>query len=166
LAAWRCSSRKRQSRQYPSRRRPRPDDAGLLVPAHDASDPEVTILVPALDEELTIGQFIDWCQEGIGGAGLSARGSGACCRFNRTFIACLLAVLVGLLLMLPLVRSYVTQHFMLQEGSIYTHWAILGLWLVSAAFQTFTFASMIRALGVVLLRRAKERPRDRPLGLS
>jgi hypothetical protein len=86
--------------------------------------------------------------------------------FNRTFIACLLAVLVGLLLMLPLVRSYVTQHFMLQEGSIYTHWAILGLWLVSAAFQTFTFASMIRALGVVLLRRAKERPRDRPLGLS
>jgi hypothetical protein len=124
------------------------------------------ILVPALDEELTIGQFIDWCQEGIGGAGLSARGSGACCRFNRTFIACLLAVLVGLLLMLPLVRSYVTQHFMLQEGSIYTHWAILGLWLVSAAFQTFIFASTIRALGVVLPRRAKERPHDRPFGLS
>jgi hypothetical protein len=65
-------------------------------------------------------------------------------------------VLAGLLLMLPLLRSYVAQHFTLQEGSIYTHWAITGLWLVSAAFQTFIFASMIRALGVVLPRRSRE----------
>ena len=47
----------------------RPDGVCLLVPAMDAADPEVTILVPALDEELTIGDFIDWCHEGIRGAG-------------------------------------------------------------------------------------------------
>jgi glycosyltransferase involved in cell wall biosynthesis len=46
-----------------------PDGVRLLVPAADAADPEVTILVPALDEELTIGPFIDWCHEGIRGAG-------------------------------------------------------------------------------------------------
>jgi hypothetical protein len=78
--------------------------------------------------------------------------------FNRTFIGCLLASAVGLLMMLPLVHSYIAQHFTLQEGSIYTHWAILGLWLVSAAFQTFIFAAMIRALGVVLPPRSQARP--------
>ena len=46
-----------------------PDDVRLLIPVPDVSDPEVTILVPALDEERTIGQFIDWCQEGTRGAG-------------------------------------------------------------------------------------------------
>jgi glycosyltransferase involved in cell wall biosynthesis len=85
--------------------------------------------------------------------------------FNRTFISCLLAAFAGLLMMLPLVCSYVAHRFTLQEGSIYTHWAIMGLWLVSAAFQTFIFASMIRALGVVLPRRSQSRPRDVPRGL-
>jgi Kef-type K+ transport system membrane component KefB len=78
--------------------------------------------------------------------------------FNRTFIGCLLAALAGLLLMLPLVRSYIAHHFALQGGSIYTHWAIMGLWLVSAAFQTFIFVAMIRALGAVLPRRSQTRP--------
>ena len=85
---------------------------------------------------------------------LQARIEGAL-SFNRTFVGCLLAALAGLLMMLPLVRSYIVQHFTLQEGSIYTHWAILGLWLVSASFQTFIFAAMIRALGVVLPRRSQ-----------
>jgi hypothetical protein len=85
--------------------------------------------------------------------------------FNRTFVGCLIAALAGLLLMLPLLRSYIAQHFTLQEGSIYTHWAILGLWLVSAAFQTFIFASMIRALGVVLPRRSAQRERGKLPGL-
>ncbi|HEY2229711.1 MAG TPA: glycosyltransferase [Xanthobacteraceae bacterium] len=48
------------------------DGVRLLIPAVDVADPEVTILVPALDEELTIGQFIDWCRQGISGAGTSA----------------------------------------------------------------------------------------------
>ena len=46
-----------------------PDDVRLLVPAADWSDPEVTILVPALNEELTIGHFIDWCHEGVAASG-------------------------------------------------------------------------------------------------
>jgi glycosyltransferase involved in cell wall biosynthesis len=78
--------------------------------------------------------------------------------FNRTVIGSLLAALAGLLLMLPLVRSYIAHQFTLRDGSIYTHWAIMGLWLVSAAFQTFIFASMIRALGIVLPRRSQARP--------
>jgi len=37
----------------------------LLVPAHDVPDPELSIVIPALNEELTIGQFVEWCQEGL-----------------------------------------------------------------------------------------------------
>ncbi|HLH96615.1 MAG TPA: glycosyltransferase family 2 protein [Xanthobacteraceae bacterium] len=44
----------------------------LHIPALDASDPEVTILIPTLDEELTIAAFIDWCREGAEGAGTRA----------------------------------------------------------------------------------------------
>ena len=41
----------------------------LLVPDNDVPDPEVTILVPSLNEELTIGIFIDWCRQGIASSG-------------------------------------------------------------------------------------------------
>jgi glycosyltransferase involved in cell wall biosynthesis len=41
----------------------------LLVPADDVDNPEVTILIPALNEEVTIGRFVDWCQEGIKASG-------------------------------------------------------------------------------------------------
>jgi len=44
----------------------------LLVPRDDVADPEVTILVPALNEELTIGRFLAWCHEGIARAGYPA----------------------------------------------------------------------------------------------
>ena len=44
-------------------------DIHLLVPTLDVNDPEVTILVPALNEEITIGHFIDWCREGIRASG-------------------------------------------------------------------------------------------------
>jgi glycosyltransferase involved in cell wall biosynthesis len=77
--------------------------------------------------------------------------------FNRTVIACLLITLSGLLLMLPLVRSYLANDFTLPDVGISTHWAVMGLWLVSAAFQTFIFALMIRALGVVLPKRSAAR---------
>src|SRR6202163_4840122 len=46
-----------------------PDDIRLLVPAADVADPEVTILVPALNEEITIGRFVDWCRQGIAASG-------------------------------------------------------------------------------------------------
>ena len=41
----------------------------LLLPRDDVTAPEISIVVPALDEELTIGAFVEWCQEGLGAAG-------------------------------------------------------------------------------------------------
>lgn len=43
----------------------------LLVPRDDVPDPEVSIVIPALDEERTIGDFVDWCMEGLSEAGIS-----------------------------------------------------------------------------------------------
>ncbi len=37
----------------------------LAVPAEDVASPELSIVVPALNEELTIGEFVDWCKEGL-----------------------------------------------------------------------------------------------------
>src|SRR5215469_8139299 len=45
-------------------------DLQLLVPANDVVEPELSIVIPALNEELTIGQFIDWCMEGLQRAGV------------------------------------------------------------------------------------------------
>jgi len=47
-------------------------DIALLVPAADVRDPEFSIVVPALNEEITIGRFVDWCKEGISRAGIAA----------------------------------------------------------------------------------------------
>ena len=43
----------------------------LLTPAKDVADPVVTILVPTLNEERTVGQFMDWCIEGVAKSGLA-----------------------------------------------------------------------------------------------
>src|SRR5690348_11614485 len=40
-------------------------DVELLVPASDVTEPELSIVIPALNEELTIGLFVDWCMEGL-----------------------------------------------------------------------------------------------------
>jgi glycosyltransferase involved in cell wall biosynthesis len=45
-------------------------DLRLLVPEGDAVDPEVTILIPAVNEELTVGDFVAWCHEGLRSAGV------------------------------------------------------------------------------------------------
>jgi len=37
----------------------------LMVPAFDVANPEFSIVIPALDEALTIGPFVDWCHEGL-----------------------------------------------------------------------------------------------------
>ena len=37
----------------------------LLIPDDDVADPEVSIVVPAVNEELTISEFVAWCQEGL-----------------------------------------------------------------------------------------------------
>jgi glycosyltransferase involved in cell wall biosynthesis len=42
----------------------------LLVPDDDVDAPELSIVIPALDEELTISEFVAWCKEGLDAAGV------------------------------------------------------------------------------------------------
>ena len=42
----------------------------LLVPDNDVEDPELSIVIPALNEELTIARFVDWCLEGLQRGGI------------------------------------------------------------------------------------------------
>lgn len=50
----------------PSTRVVPPDpDVTLAVPANDVADPEFSIVIPALNEELTIADFVGWCHEGM-----------------------------------------------------------------------------------------------------
>lgn len=43
----------------------------LLKPANDVADPEVSLVVPALNEERTIRLFVQWCKEGLREAGVA-----------------------------------------------------------------------------------------------
>jgi glycosyltransferase involved in cell wall biosynthesis len=46
----------------------------LLIPDNETGSdqvPEVSIVVPALNEEITIGEFVDWCWEGLKAAGVT-----------------------------------------------------------------------------------------------
>jgi glycosyltransferase involved in cell wall biosynthesis len=47
-------------------------DVELLRPDDDVEDPEVSIVIPAVNEELTISDFVAWCRQGLEDAG--ARG--------------------------------------------------------------------------------------------
>jgi glycosyltransferase involved in cell wall biosynthesis len=49
---------------------PPPSELQLIVPEGDVEDPEVTILIPAVNEELTVGDFVAWCHEGLRAAGV------------------------------------------------------------------------------------------------
>ena len=42
----------------------------LRVPEGDVAEPEVSIVVPALNEQLTIGDFVEWAKEGLERAGV------------------------------------------------------------------------------------------------
>jgi len=44
----------------------------FLIPDGDAAEPEVTILIPAMNEEPVMAEFMDWCREGIEKAGVTA----------------------------------------------------------------------------------------------
>jgi glycosyltransferase involved in cell wall biosynthesis len=44
---------------------PNDREVRLLVPAFDVANPELSIVIPALDEALTIGPFVEWCHEGL-----------------------------------------------------------------------------------------------------
>ena len=49
---------------------PQDPEVQLLLPAGDVAEPELSIVIPALNEELTVGEFVDWCQEGFRRAGV------------------------------------------------------------------------------------------------
>src|SRR5438876_361786 len=46
------------------------DEVELLVPEDDVHSPELSIVVPALNERLTITEFIHWCRAGMQQAGI------------------------------------------------------------------------------------------------
>lgn len=50
---------------------PAPDpEVELRVPENDVPDPELSIVIPALNEQLTIEDFVAWCHEGTKKAGV------------------------------------------------------------------------------------------------
>ncbi len=51
---------------------PEDAEAVLLIPPDDVKEPEVSIVIPAMDEEPVIAEFMDWCHEGIKKAGVAA----------------------------------------------------------------------------------------------
>ena len=46
------------------------DEIELLVPEDDVQSPELSIVIPALDEQLTITEFVRWCHQGLAEAGV------------------------------------------------------------------------------------------------
>ncbi|MGO9905069.1 MAG: glycosyltransferase family 2 protein [Solirubrobacteraceae bacterium] len=46
------------------------EEPQLLIPDEDVEDPELSIVIPALNEELTITDFVRWCRKGIEAAGV------------------------------------------------------------------------------------------------
>jgi glycosyltransferase involved in cell wall biosynthesis len=46
-------------------------DVTLLLPESDVAEPELSIVIPALDEEITVGEFVDWCRQGLEAAGVA-----------------------------------------------------------------------------------------------
>ena len=45
-----------------------------LVPGNESpGNVELSIVVPALNEEITVGEFIEWCKEGLERAGVSGQ---------------------------------------------------------------------------------------------
>jgi hypothetical protein len=40
------------------------------LPETDVADPELSIVVPAADEELTVGDFVEWCKQRLVQAGI------------------------------------------------------------------------------------------------
>jgi glycosyltransferase involved in cell wall biosynthesis len=45
-------------------------DVVLHLPEHDVDDPELSIVIPAADEEVTVGDFVEWCKQGLEEAGI------------------------------------------------------------------------------------------------
>jgi glycosyltransferase involved in cell wall biosynthesis len=50
---------------------PTDEDVVLLIPEDDEPAPQLSIVVPALNEELTIVDFVAWCRQGLAEAGVT-----------------------------------------------------------------------------------------------
>jgi len=50
---------------------PGENEIELLIPDGDVADPLLSIVVPALNERITIAAFVEWCQAGLARAGVS-----------------------------------------------------------------------------------------------
>jgi glycosyltransferase involved in cell wall biosynthesis len=46
------------------------EPAKLFLPLKDAASPELSLVIPALDEQATILEFVRWCDEGLARAGI------------------------------------------------------------------------------------------------
>lgn len=42
----------------------------LSIPKDDVANPELSIVIPAMNERITIADFVDWCKEGMARAGV------------------------------------------------------------------------------------------------
>ena len=42
----------------------------LLIPDEDVDDPEISIVIPAMNERITIEDFVEWCKTGLDTAGV------------------------------------------------------------------------------------------------
>jgi glycosyltransferase involved in cell wall biosynthesis len=51
--------------------RPERPSPSLLVPANDVADPILSIVIPAMNEEITVGDFVAWCRAGLEDAGVA-----------------------------------------------------------------------------------------------
>ena len=46
-------------------------DLTLLIPENDVAEPELSIVIPTLNERITIVDFLSWCKEGLAKAGVA-----------------------------------------------------------------------------------------------
>jgi Glycosyl transferase family 2 len=51
----------------------KPSEVRHLMPDNASQDVELSIVVPALNEQITVGEFVDWCKEGLERAGVKGQ---------------------------------------------------------------------------------------------
>ncbi len=45
-------------------------DVRLLIPENDVENPDISIVIPAMNEAITIAEFVTWCHKGLAKAGV------------------------------------------------------------------------------------------------
>jgi hypothetical protein len=73
--------------------------------------------------------------------------------YDRTFVGGVPAAALGVPATAPLIRTYAADGFVLADIRVKTHLAVISPRRIRAAFETFIFALMLRALGVALPAR-------------